>query len=531
MLTLLNRFSKYSIVILGFLAITLSHAQDERADDISILDVDANGEVDALTDGLLLLRSMFGLTDEALATGVIDLTNCTECDAEGIDSYIASVKGATYGKLNANDDQNISGSGLDGTTLTIGIEGGSSETVDLSSLEDGNGITADQASAIAANTAKTGITSGQTSAITANTAKTGITSGQASAITANTAKTVITSGQASAITANTAKTGITSGQASAITANTAKTGITSGQASAITANTAKTGITSGQASAITANTAKTGITSGQASAITANTAKTGITSGQASAITANTAKTGITSGQASAIELNTAKTVLTLGTSSSTALAGDALSGTVNIGQTDAMTTVKGTLNVDQAVTLDTTLTVAANQTSQLGGDVTVKSSIDTISAGALELGKATATSVNIADAGVTTDIQGPVTVQSKIDTGGSNDLLLGTGNATNVYIANGGATTTIIGPLRVNGSHASGTSLYVRTSGPTLSGSTVIEGDARFVGTVGFFGNSPVSRSAIAGIDNSSCAAVACANAAKINELISALKNLGLIN
>ena len=67
MLTLINRFSKYSIVILGFLAITLSHAQDERAEDISILDVDASGEVDALTDGLLLLRSMFGLTDDVLS--------------------------------------------------------------------------------------------------------------------------------------------------------------------------------------------------------------------------------------------------------------------------------------------------------------------------------------------------------------------------------------------------------------------------------------------------------------------------------
>ncbi|MGY8908224.1 MAG: hypothetical protein ACKVJI_13185, partial [Pseudomonadales bacterium] len=99
MLTLFNRFSKYSVVILGFLAITFSHAQDDRDENISILDVDANGEVDALTDGLLILRSMFGLTDEALATGVIDLTNCTECDAEGIDSYITSIKGTTYGGL------------------------------------------------------------------------------------------------------------------------------------------------------------------------------------------------------------------------------------------------------------------------------------------------------------------------------------------------------------------------------------------------------------------------------------------------
>ncbi|MCP4090202.1 MAG: DUF1566 domain-containing protein, partial [Gammaproteobacteria bacterium] len=35
------------------------------------------------------------------------------------------------------DDQNISGSGLSGTDLTIGIEGGASEVVDLSSLQDG----------------------------------------------------------------------------------------------------------------------------------------------------------------------------------------------------------------------------------------------------------------------------------------------------------------------------------------------------------------------------------------------------------
>ena len=99
MLTLINRFSKYSIVILGFLAITLAYAQEDRADDISILDVDASGEVDALTDGLLLLRSMFELTDDALVTGVVDSANCKECDAEGIDSYITSIKGTTYGGL------------------------------------------------------------------------------------------------------------------------------------------------------------------------------------------------------------------------------------------------------------------------------------------------------------------------------------------------------------------------------------------------------------------------------------------------
>ena len=43
------------------------------------------------------------------------------------------------GSGTSTDDQNISGSGLSGTTLTIGIEGGSSETIDLASLQDGTG--------------------------------------------------------------------------------------------------------------------------------------------------------------------------------------------------------------------------------------------------------------------------------------------------------------------------------------------------------------------------------------------------------
>ena len=232
MLTLLNRFSKYIVFILSLLLITLSSAQDEgaititnidgssgqllakygngqlyrltlvplskaqasaitsttaqtditsdRDENISILDVDANGEVDALTDGLLLLRSMFELTDDALVTGVVDSANCKECDAEGIDQYISTVKESTFGKLSSYDDQNISGSSLDGTTLTIGIENGNSETVDLSSLEDGVGITSAQASAITANTAKTGITSAQANAITANSAKTVLALGTSS---------------------------------------------------------------------------------------------------------------------------------------------------------------------------------------------------------------------------------------------------------------------------------------------------------------------------------------------------------------
>ena len=132
MLTLLNRFSKYSIVIFGFLAITLSHAQGERTDDISILDVDANGEVDALTDGLLLLRSMFGLTDDVLTTGVVS-ADAAISDSSAINTYITSMKDTTYGKLNSSGEAVSAGpqgekgdkgdTGADGATGPQGATG------------------------------------------------------------------------------------------------------------------------------------------------------------------------------------------------------------------------------------------------------------------------------------------------------------------------------------------------------------------------------------------------------------------------
>ena len=159
-----------SLVLLMFLSV----ANADRDEDTLVLDVDASGTVTPLTDGLMILRSMFGFTDDALTNAAVDLTNCQDCDSEEIEKYIADVRGLTFGKINSVDDQNISGSALNGTTLTIGIENGDSESVDLSGLIDGVGVTSDQATAITANTAKTGITSDQASAITANTAKTGV---------------------------------------------------------------------------------------------------------------------------------------------------------------------------------------------------------------------------------------------------------------------------------------------------------------------------------------------------------------------
>ena len=145
MLTLINRLSKYSIVILGFLAITLSYAQEDRDENISILDVDSNGEVDALTDGLLLLRSMFGLTDDVLINGVVS-PNASVTDSTAIDSYISLIKGTTYGELTSGggsqgpqgekgDKGDAGADGSDGAAGATGATGATS-----SSSENGSSI-------------------------------------------------------------------------------------------------------------------------------------------------------------------------------------------------------------------------------------------------------------------------------------------------------------------------------------------------------------------------------------------------------
>jgi hypothetical protein len=148
--------------------------------------------------------------------------------------------------------------GTNGTNGTQGIQGESGVQGDQGDTGDPGtkgiqgtpgiqgegGVTAVQASAIIANTAKTGITIAQSDAILANTAKQGISDIQASAITYNTGKVGITTVQVNSITGNTAKTGITIAQSDAILVNTAKQGISDIQASAIIENTTKFAFTS-----------------------------------------------------------------------------------------------------------------------------------------------------------------------------------------------------------------------------------------------------------------------------------------------
>jgi hypothetical protein len=54
-------------------------------------DIDGDGETEPLTDGLLKLRWLFGFRGPTLIAGSVDTTDCTRCTAEAIDLYLTSI--------------------------------------------------------------------------------------------------------------------------------------------------------------------------------------------------------------------------------------------------------------------------------------------------------------------------------------------------------------------------------------------------------------------------------------------------------
>jgi len=65
-------------------------------------DIDGDGKVDALTDGLLLLRSLFGLSGNTLTSGVI-ADGATRTDAASLESYMGMrMPAAPYITLNGS---------------------------------------------------------------------------------------------------------------------------------------------------------------------------------------------------------------------------------------------------------------------------------------------------------------------------------------------------------------------------------------------------------------------------------------------
>jgi len=70
---------------------TLHEIAAKRYDNVSVLDIDASGAITALSDGLLVLRFLFGFTGTSLIGGAVDASNCQRCDAPAIEGYLATL--------------------------------------------------------------------------------------------------------------------------------------------------------------------------------------------------------------------------------------------------------------------------------------------------------------------------------------------------------------------------------------------------------------------------------------------------------
>ena len=97
------------------------------------LDIDDNGSTDALTDGLLTLRYMFGLSDESLTFGVIG-NNANRTSSQTVESYLQSAGN----KLDIDGDEKVDALtdgllilrelfGLTGESLVTGVLSSTSE--------------------------------------------------------------------------------------------------------------------------------------------------------------------------------------------------------------------------------------------------------------------------------------------------------------------------------------------------------------------------------------------------------------------
>ncbi|QIE58312.1 hypothetical protein G5B37_01625 [Rasiella rasia] len=153
--------------------VDLSSLDDSGTDDqqLSIagnsLDLEDGGSVDLSgyldnTDNQNIAGSGLAGTDLTIGIsgGASQTVDLSSLDDSGTDDQQLSIAGNSLnledggsvdlsGYLDNTDNQNIAGSGLAGTNLTIGISGGASQTVDLSSLDDSG--TDDQQLSIAGN--------------------------------------------------------------------------------------------------------------------------------------------------------------------------------------------------------------------------------------------------------------------------------------------------------------------------------------------------------------------------------------------
>ncbi len=123
--------------------VNLSSLQDGTGTD------DQNIQGSSVSGNNLIIGIENGNSQTVDMSHFMDNTDAQTLSLSGNNLTISN--GNTVTLPTGSDDQNIQGCGLSGTTLTIGIENGTSQTVDLSSLQDGTG-TDDQNLSISGHT-------------------------------------------------------------------------------------------------------------------------------------------------------------------------------------------------------------------------------------------------------------------------------------------------------------------------------------------------------------------------------------------
>ena len=86
------------------------------------LDVDGNGSVDGLTDGLLVMRHMLGIRGESLVTDAA-ADNCTHCEASQIESIMEQCTVSGIADIDGNGEVDALTDGVLNIRYLFGIRG------------------------------------------------------------------------------------------------------------------------------------------------------------------------------------------------------------------------------------------------------------------------------------------------------------------------------------------------------------------------------------------------------------------------
>jgi hypothetical protein len=112
----------------------------QRFDTTIALDIDGDGSIQPLTDGLLMLRFFFGFTGSTLTSGAVG-GGCTRCDASTIGPYLTGLGLALDIDGNTSKDPLTDGLlalryvfGFTGATLTNGAVGNGCSRCDAPSI-------------------------------------------------------------------------------------------------------------------------------------------------------------------------------------------------------------------------------------------------------------------------------------------------------------------------------------------------------------------------------------------------------------